>query len=286
VETGHRFMTKKIVIKKNNTIRFLENIKDLDLSIQFSLNGFSFCITDNSTKENVYFSEFSFEEKQSSPEELLKKVEEIFNSEIHLQKDFSSINAIYQNHLFAIVPNKYFKEENCKDYLNFNIKTLATDFIAYDDIEAIEAKNIYVPYVNINNYLYQNFGEFEYKHHLTVYIQKLLKNTTSEEKTAYINVAKDHFDLVVIEHKKLFFSNSFSFLSKEDFMYYLLFSFEQLKIDTEKIKVYFTGAILLESDLYKIAYKYIRDCNFLESNNPIFKELNTPKHTNYILLGT
>ncbi|WP_205860376.1 DUF3822 family protein [Polaribacter sp. 11A2H] len=278
-------MIKKTVIKKNsrNTVT---HSKDTKLSIQFNLDGFSFCIINNTTKETSYFSEYVFKEKQLTPENLLKKIEEIFKTDIHLQKDFLSVLVIHQNNLFSLVPDPYFSEDILSEYLNFNIKTLATDFIAYDDIESINAKNVYVPYVNINNYLFQNFGAFEYKHHLTVLIEKLISANNTADKKVFVNVSKENYDIVVLENKQLQFSNSFNFQTKEDFIYYILFTFEQLKLDVEKIAVFFTGNIEPESEIYKITYQYIRNVSFLESKNPIFNELDTSKHSNYILLNS
>ncbi|WP_208889833.1 DUF3822 family protein [Polaribacter sejongensis] len=278
-------MIKKIVIKKNsrNTVT---HSKDTKLSIQFNLDGFSFCIINNTTKETNYFSEYVFKEKQLTPENLLKKIEEIFKTDIHLQKDFSSVLVIHQNNLFSLVPNQYFSEDVLSEYLNFNIKTLATDFIAYDDIESINAKNVYVPYVNINNYLFQNFGEFEYQHHLTILIEKLISANNSDDKKVFVNVSKENYDIVVLENKQLQFSNSFNFQTKEDFIYYILFTFEQLKLDVEKIGLFFMGDIEPESEIYKITYQYIRNVSFLESNNKIFNELDASKHSNYILLNS
>jgi hypothetical protein len=278
-------MIKKTVIKKNSTPT-LTNTKDSRLSIQFNLDGFSFCISNNTTKEIVYFSEYVFDEKQGTPESLLGQIEEIFKTDIQLQKDFSSVLVIHQNDLFTLVPNAYFSEDKLLEYLDFNIKTIATDFITFDDIQSINAKNVYVPYVNINNYLFQNFGEFEYKHHLTVLIEQLISLPASEERKVYINVSKDNFDLVILQNKKLAFSNSFYFETKEDFIYYILFTFEQLKIEVEEVKVYFTGAIDLETEIYKITYQYVRNIFFLESTNKIVNQLVAPKHSNYILLNS
>ncbi|CAI8428208.1 MAG: Uncharacterised protein [Polaribacter sejongensis] len=278
-------MIKKTVIKKNSTPT-LTNTKETRLSIQFNLDGFSFCISNNTSNETVYFSEYEFDEKQGTPESLLKQIEAIFKTDIQLQKDFSSVLVIHQNDLFTLVPNAYFSEDKLLEYLDFNIKTIATDFITFDNIESMNAKNVYVPYVNINNYLFQNFGEFEYKHHLTILIEKLISLPASKERKIYINVSKENFDIVILQNKKIEFSNSFSFETKEDFMYYILFTFEQLKIDVEEVKIYFTGAIDIETEIYKITYQYVRNIFFLESTSKIFNQLSAPKHSNYILLNS
>ena len=276
-------MTKKTVIKKNSNIT-LSDTKDTKLSIQFNLDGFSFCITN--TKETIYFAEYVFEETLVTPENLLSKIEEIFKTDTVLQKDFSSVLVIHQSNLFTLVPNAYFNKDKLSEYLNYNIKTLATDYIAFDDIDTISAKNIYVPYININNYLFQNFGEFKYEHHLTVLIEKLININDSEKKKVFVNVCKNNFDIIVLQNKQLILANSFSFETKEDFIYYILFTFEQLKLNVEEIELYFTGAIEKESEIYTITYQYIRNVFFLESKNNIFNHLDTSKHSNYILLGT
>ena len=270
--------------KKNNTIS-LQKTKDIELSIQFSLDGFSFCVLDTDTKENIYFKEYQFEKTLNSPEDLLEKISTIFKQDRNLQMAYTGVSVIHQNSLSTIVPDKYFNKNALVSYLDFNIKILKTDFIAFDNLIAMNAKNVYVPYVNINNYLFQNFGEFEYQHHSTVLLEKLLSLDSSNQKRMYVNVSKRSFDIVVLENKKLIFSNIFSYETKEDFIYYILFTAEQIKLDTAVFTLYFLGEINTDSEIYKMAYKYIKNIYFLESKNSIFKDLEIANHSNYILLG-
>lgn len=275
-------MTSQVKIKTSNIS--LKKTQNNILSIQFSLGGFSFCVSDFISKETLYFSEYNFETPLNSLEELLEEIKDIFQKNPILHFEYQEVFVIHQNNLNTIVPENYFDENLLKDYLSFNIKILPTDYIAFDTVQGIEAKNVYVPYVNINNFLFQNFGEFEYKHHSTILIEKLLKKNPSEKKM-FVNVAENNLDIVVLQHEKLLFSNSFLFDTKEDFIYYVLFVAEQLQLDNENFNLYFLGEITLDSDLYKIAYKYIKNVYFLESSNPIFKEIDCKKHTNFLLLG-
>jgi hypothetical protein len=276
-------MIKKVI--KNSTPS-LKTIKENKLSIQFNLDGFSFSIYNTPSKKEVYFREYIFENSQNSPENLLLKIETIFKTDAYLQNDFIAVTVIHQNNLSTVVPNRFFDKKKLAFYLNFNIKTLATDFITFDDLGTLNAKNVYVPYVNINNYLFQNFGEFEYKHHSTVLIEKLLKNNTTKEKTMFVNVSKTSLDIVVLENEKLLLSNTFSYNSKEDFIYYVLFVAEQLNLDVQEFPLFLMGEINLKSKTYKITYKYIKNVSFLESTSAIYNEFNIPSHSNYILLGS
>jgi len=277
-------MIKKTVQKKTSNIS-LKKTKNIALSIQFSLDGFSFCVTDSETKEKIYFTAYQFEETLNSPEDLLEKIQFIFKTNRNLQYTYDSVLVIHKNNLSTLVPSKYFDENALTSYLNFNIKVLSTDFIAFDEIASSNAKNVYVPYININNYLFQNFGEFEYRHHHTILVEKLLMLEGSNDKTMFVNVSKNSFDIVVLENKKIIFLNSFLYYTKEDFIYYILFTAEQIQLNTEIFKLYFMGEIQTESEIYKIAYKYIKNIFFLESQNFIFKDLEASNHSNFILLG-
>ena len=277
-------MTRK-VINKNNNIS-LKTIIENKLSIQFNLDGFSFSVYNTTSNKEVYFHSYEFKNSQATPENLLLKIKDIFKTDSQLQNDFLSVTVIHQNNLSVLVPNQFFSEKELASYLNFNIKKLAIDYIAFDTLEILDSKNIYVPYVNINNYLFQNFGEFEYKHHSTVLIEKLLKIKKTKEKKMFVNVSKSSLDITVIESGKLILFNTFSFDTTEDFIYYFLFVAEQLNLNVNEFSLYFTGKIDLEDAIYKITYKYIKNIYFLASNNPILNKLNIATHSNFILLGS
>ena len=146
-----------IVEKKIN--KHIENTHIKKLSIQFSLDGFSFCIR-NQLDQTHTISSYAFHAKIENPAHLLKKITAIFKLETLLLQDFTSVFVIHQNNLATLVPTAFFEEKNIREYLKFTVKTFPTDFIASDSLKNIPAKNVYVPYININNYIFQNFGEF------------------------------------------------------------------------------------------------------------------------------
>ena len=279
-------MIKKIVQKKTISSKSVENTSIKKLSIQFSLDGFSFCIM-NRFDQVRHFSTYTFDEKLETPEHLLEKIKPIFKNDVLLQEDFSSVFVIHQNNLSTIVPNALFDENKLKTYLNYNVKVLKTDFIAFDDLLTIKAKNIYVPYMNINNYLFQNFGEFDYKHHSSVLIGKLLEQQrTGVKKEMYVHVFENNFDIIVIQKNQLIFSNSFSYKTKEDFIYYILFTAEQLGLNTEEFTLTFLGDIEKDSEIYAITYQFVRNIVFIENKLSFFTdESNFSEHSNFILLG-
>ena len=111
-------MTRKVLKKTIKTT--LEKSNHHKLSIQFTLDGFSFCITNLDSKKTIHFCEYTFPKTLETPENLVARIETIFQEDSHLQEDFKEILIIHQNSLSTLVPNTLFLEEHLKEYLDFN----------------------------------------------------------------------------------------------------------------------------------------------------------------------
>lgn len=273
-------------IQKNNS---LSKNRSKSLSIQISLSGLSFCILNRSSNTIEHLKNVSFD-KKVTPFEALERLITVLETNTIFEQSFDSVLLIYQNELSTCVPKSLFNEDNSADYLKFNAKILNTDFIAYDEISANDSINVFVPYVNINNYIFDRFGVFEYKHASTVLIQNLIQNIANSKHTElYLNVNKNHFEIVAIDKGQLMFYNTFEYQTKEDFIYFILFTVEQLKLDPEIILTKLMGDISKDDDLYKIVYKYIRFVEFINPfHNYKFNENQEPKipHSNFIILNS
>lgn len=247
-------MTKKEINNPENT---LDNSYH-KLSIQVSLNGLSFCVFDTIANSIPVSKHIDFG-KELSPYEVQKELKELVDASNIEDYRFSEVVVIHRNNLFGLVPKALFNKEELPNYLKFNTKILANDLIAYDEIESYDMVNVYVPFVNINNFIYDLFGEFEYKHNGTVLIEALLNtHSNGKEPICYVHVSEQQMDITVLSQKKLLFYNSFKFATKEDFIYYLLFTLEQLNLDTAAVKLRLFGAVEETDEIYGICYEYIQ----------------------------
>jgi len=247
-------------MEETKTIKKNTNYKKL--SIQVSLNGLSFCILNQQDHKIIYFKKIQFE-KQLDPIKVLSKIELTYEQEESLNQPVDEVILLFTSSLFTLVPNELFDEDNAASYLKFNTKILKTDFIAFDKINN-EIVNIYIPYANIINYFFDKYGEFEYRHSLSVLIESLLGLENNNNKPqVYLHSHLNSYELVVIENGKLIFANSFEYETKEDFLYYLLFTAEQLNIDPHEFELIFIGEISKESKEYKMAWNYIKNISFM-----------------------
>lgn len=227
------------------------------------------------TKKVELIRDIKFSEK-ITPQQLLKNLIEEFDSIDLLNENFTKIQVIHDNEVQTLVPSALFEEANLSDYLKFNAKIFKNDFITYDAITNQEIMSVYVPYVNVNNYIFEKFGSFEYKHSSTVIIDKVLQiEKNIKEKSLYVNVEKSNIDILVISSNSLIFYNKFNYNTKEDFIYFILFTIEQLELNPEKLNCKFLGSILNDDELFKIAYKYIRNVSIVS-----FKKMNYFKNKN------
>ncbi|WP_026752888.1 DUF3822 family protein [Sediminibacter sp. Hel_I_10] len=235
-----------------------------DLSIQIHLNGLSFCILNKENATVEFLKHVPFEKKET-PHELLHRLKTAIDTHSVFEQSFQNVICIFQNDLSCLVPKTLFDEAFLADYLKFNAKILKTDYITFDEISNVNAVNVYVPLVNINNYLFDLFGSFVFKHSSTVLLENLIYQAQSNQDTQfYVHVNAQSFELIIIKNKELQFYNTFQYHTKEDFIYYLLFTIEQLDLDVETLKLWFLGEIRREDDLFKLTYKYVRFVDLLD----------------------
>ncbi len=226
------------------------------MSIQVSLNGLSFYVLD--TIANTVIQSNAVELKtQSTPYLLLKELKSLLQKEKLLKQSFEEVHVVHQNNLFCLVPRSLFDKEELPNYLKFNTKLLANDEIVYDIIPHQEMMCVYVPFTNINNYVFECFGTFEFKHASLAILQALFQQK-SNKTICYVHVSKDFMELTVLKERKLVLYNQFDFKTKEDFLYYVLFTYEQLGLDVMDVKLKLFGKIEEGDPIFEICYQYLK----------------------------
>ena len=252
------------------------------LSIQVSLNGLSFCCFDTLNGTITSFNELHFDRFHKD-----LKIEELFANAFQeyeeLNANYDEVLIIHNNNLSTLVPSPLFDENYLGSYLQYNTKVFETDFFAFDTISNYDINIVYIPYVNMNNFFIDKFGTFDYKHANSILVTKLLdasKNKEDKKMTVHFN--EGHFEIIVIQNQKLLLFNSFEYATPEDFIYYILFTAEQLNLNPENFILELIGAIDQDSAYYKIAYKYIRTVSFIDVEdlrwNNYFSEAENRNH--------
>ena len=203
-----------------------------------------------------------------------------------LTKSFDEVMVIHDNNLNSFVPTSLFDVHFLASYLQYNTKVFETDFFTHDVIFPYEMNNVYVPFVNINNFLLDQYETFEYQNSNSILVKQLLDlSKNKEEKQVFVHLQKEHFEIVVVKNQQLLLFNSFQYNTPEDFIYFILFTCEQLQLNPETISVQLFGNCTEEDAFYKIAFKYIRNCSLLDvSNKASMLDVSSSELRNHFIL--
>ena len=243
------------------TSNSVQHTKKRSISIQVSLNGFSFCI--HECPKRIVTKSYHRFPVQQTPERLLDKIKSEFETNPELQQVFEEIHVVYDHEMYTFVPSSYFSPTDLRMYLSQTVKVFDTDYISSDPLEGGEMQSIYIPFTNINNYFFDTFGSFDYHHVSTLLVEMLLhKEKYATDVKVYVYVGISFFYIIIINSGRLVLCNTFTYTTKEDFIYYLLFTTQQVSLDPEIFNLILMGYINEESDLYEAAYTYVRNVSF------------------------
>ena len=249
------------------------------MTIQHSLDGLSFVIFDTAENKFIALKHYHISEKNISLETLLIELQE---KESWKLEEFKNVNILIDNNNNTFVPKEYFIEEMKENYmslLNIEHSNVLTDNINSSDIINVYSSQDKLAFMSENVKTY---------HSSSILIKKLIKefSSRSPETRAFVNVKNNSYELIIINYDKLVFHNYFNFNTKEDFLYFILFTFDQLNIDNESIPLYFLGFIEEKSSIVDLCSRYIRNIRFFNRDNDFnyINELNSVPYYYYYTL--
>ncbi len=268
--TGQLRMTQKL--QKNNDL----NTYFKELSIQINLDGLSFCVFNPVERcvESVYNFPIDFVYKRQ--EEVERDLYAIIANENDLRQDFDNIKVLHNTSLFALIPQPLCgNRDDLLAYLKYSVDVtdVAARDVEVDKIHSIEIVNAYLPNIGVNNALEHYYGRFDYQHFATAMLKMFLKHyATHAFEMMYVYAEIGSFYFVVFRGKRLHYFNRFTYETIEDFLYYILFSIEQLDIDTERVGLYIAGEVGITALLYSKARRYIKYIYLLKYHKEHFSK--------------
>ena len=184
---------------------------------------------------------------------------DIFNNEKTLQLKYRKTTITFSNIAYTLVPNYLFVNEHSKEILEFSSDI--SDVIKLEKIREIDSTLIYSISEEIENLVSNFFPSATLKPQQSILIEQYIQAKNKLD-NAYLFFNENILNITIFKDEKLVFSNAFLFKTKEDILYYILFTFEQLKISTESVKVKLYGHIVKNDEIYKLLYDYIRNIEF------------------------
>ncbi len=239
-----------------------------NLSIQLFHDGIEFCVLDNDRTKYIALESFTFPLIKDE-EQLCAKYRELVLGHAFLFKKFKRVKISWAGSKSTLVPSPLFKENEVISYLDFADSLNDQGVVRFNKLFNLDAYCIFTLPFSIQTFIEEIFSESSLVHYAVPLIENLSVRykRKEQEKKVFLNVKRSHFEMIFFEGKKLFFYNSFYFANTEEFMYYVLFVYEQLNLNPEEHPLKLLGEIALESDLHNMLLKYIRNVDFINRDD-------------------
>lgn len=221
----------------------IEKTTSYKIYIEISVTGFKYTIFNNSTSTFIGIEEYRFE-SIFNDFSMVEPLKLIIKQVSLLQKTFSKFCVAYVNQRATLIPNAIFNQDKLALFHQYNYTKQEEDLFFYDNLINLSAKNIY----SIPDYIYNLFSSFKnvsITHASSTLIEAALLQSKKEKALSLVDVhvLPNSFQIIAIKNQQLEIYNSFTYQTSEDFLYYLLFVLDQLKIDNEEVTIRLLGEV-------------------------------------------
>ena len=254
-------LNKRIAIEDESLINGISS--NTELYVTINNDHLAYTVLDKEKNKYVALSEYRFIHPLTA-ENRLDQLQSIRTTDTLLNKDLYSKMCVSVNtSSFTLIPSHFYQKEIETDILALTCSIENDDAVFSDKLKYADAYIIYALDKQLLGVTGEWFDGAKLFFGGTALIEsQLLLNKNSNEKIMTLNVRMHDYDIVVTDANKLLFYNSFRYQSSEDFIYYLLFTCEQLGLNPENIPFKLTGEIDKTSAAYFITSKYIRNISF------------------------
>ncbi len=260
----------------------LNRINEYHLSIQVSLDGFSFLITDSGGNKLMALKKIPA--TIGSEKFLPRRFADWIASETIFEKRFGSVNILYYTPKFSLIPSPWFekKKQNTLSDLLFGHGNNAQ--IIHNSIEPAGAELIFSLPEALKAQFDQQFENHTLLHPATVLLQKNHPLFAPDKSGLTLFFAPDSFLLFLYKNGSLALANSYHFKHPNDVVYYILTALRHSGMAPKKCKLLLSGEIYPKEETEVLLKNYFNQIGFLipeiQSDPEIFKD---PLHP-YIVL--
>jgi hypothetical protein len=243
------------------------------LSVRIAADAISFCLAD--PDRNTYIQLASFENKSYNGVRRLEKdtVEEMFEdvNSLHpwLRGKFASVNILFEDCRFTLLPLPLFDQNNYRSNYTFNFTNTAGEEILYNTLPVSDAVLLYGIPIGLVDSLKRRYPIVRFYHSnfplLTAFINKF--RNVDNQGSVLANFRNGAIDILILNGRKLQLLNSYNCKSDEDVLYFLVFAIEQTGLNPETVELHLSGMIERDSSLHILINKYVRNVRLFNRND-------------------
>ena len=244
-----------MVIGENNNKTILADssfdsnqISNLHLSIELSSSSLSYCIIDTEKYRCLLLSSQKLE---------TNNLLEIFSNDDYLSQNFKSKSISFVNFANTLVPFELYEKKDKENLFALNHEL--NDEVLLEDNLREEIINLHA----VPKLFFQTIKNILPAATLRSQSSILINNFTNlnlKVETMFLYLKDSFVNIVVTKGKNLLFQNKFNYVTKEDLLFYVLFSIQELNFSNEDINTIVYGNVT--ENEFNILYDYIRNIKY------------------------
>jgi hypothetical protein len=248
----------------------LDRTNEYKLSIQVSLDGFSFSVV--RVYDNRLVGLKNIPAKISTEKFIARRFSEWVQSEEFFNHSFSDIEVQYNTGNFTLLPGVFFKEEKQNELAAMLFEQEVTSQVVSNFDEISEIQFLFTLPVDLYGEITSKFGNCNIIHPVAALAKKYPSGFAEGEKSALLCFSKNSFILLLFSEDKLLLTNRFYFSHANDVVYYLMAVLNQHKVRPADTKISLSGEIIHGSQPENLLREYFSKIEFWQPTNPMNTE--------------
>ena len=258
----------------------------LSLSIFVSEHQFQYAIFKNSFKNIIELADIEFKEAHLPNYQAIDLISIIVNNQFLNQKKFEKVNISVLNNQFTLLPEAFAQDLDHSALLSFaNGENNASKSLHH------KTKYCFFSYQLPNDWLDffgKTFPQANIYHASAINVSLLFEQFSLINTELFLNIHQNQIEISAKQNRALLFYNVFSYESKEDILYYLLFTMEQLELNPLLCKLSLASQLETNDELINSLKKYVKHLDFCVMDKSISSETidnKLPNHFYFTLLN-
>ncbi|TAE48910.1 MAG: DUF3822 family protein [Cytophagales bacterium] len=247
-----------IVEKKFST----EKISEADLYISFDYQHIKFGIViDNRLQmlEHLYYYQgIKIEEWQDKLENLTKDFDFL------AKKDWKNVYILPPLQAFTLIPKEFFVADNAAKYLQNIDNKIGNNPIISNLQQSFEAVNVFNVPKSIYEWGKKNYNNVHFMHITEAFLNQIKDKNTEKNSQMHIFVNEKYLSIAVLNEAEVQFCNVFEYKSSRDFLYFVLFILDELRLDKTNTAIKLYGQINQVAEIYRLLNNYVSQLTLWE----------------------
>jgi len=227
------------------------------LAIRIGKHHCSFAIT-NTTASQLYQLAYYFTEEMNA--DTLNK---IFSGHAELSNSFFQVLICYDYSNSIIVPSTHYNVNDAGLLLNVvNGKTINNRIVS-ESVAGWQIYNVYAVPEDVHEWIKRNLPSAKTGHNYSLAIRNIRNSDSSGHIS--LEILTDELHVIADKENKLLLTQSFSYSTPADVVYYLLKICRQFNLSQQSVNLLLSGLIEKDSALYKELHQYFLNVEFREA---------------------